>query len=87
MKKYEDCKCGSGKTYISVAGDVCCYPCFKPLKEKVAPIADMTAIVVTDDGGWSVKVNGVVKKYFSKYEDYASTEARSYAKQLNCTVR
>jgi hypothetical protein len=83
MKEYLECECGSKKTYISVAGDTCCSPCFKPLAEKAIEKIDMTAGVFADDGGWSVKVNGVVKKYFSKYEDYALTEARNYARELN----
>jgi len=83
--EYMDCKCGSKKTYISVAGDLCCNPCFKPLIIKEPEKTDMTARIVSDDGGWAVKVNGITKKYFSIYEDYGLTEARAYAQQLNNT--
>ena len=83
MKGYEDCKCGSKETYISFAGDVCCYPCFKPLAKAVETKEDTTARIVPDPDGWSVKINGELKKYFSKYECYAYTEAREYARQLN----
>jgi hypothetical protein len=83
MKEYLDCKCGSKKTYVSVAGDTCCSPCFKPLIEKVVEVIDTNAGIFPDDGGWAVKINGVTKKYFSKYEDYAFTEAKDYAKKLN----
>lgn len=83
MSEYEDCKCGSKETYISYAGDTCCYPCFKTLKKIVIPVIDLTARVFPDDEGWSVKVNGKLKKYFTKYEDYALTDARKYAVKLN----
>lgn len=81
--QYEKCKCGSKETYISFAGDVCCSSCFKSLKIKVVKVEDNTAIVVKDDGGWSVKVNGITVKYFTKYEDYALTDAYKFAVKLN----
>jgi hypothetical protein len=83
MKQYLDCECGSKKTYVSFGGWVCCSLCFKSLKERIIEKVDMTARVIPDSEGWSVKVNNVVKKYFSKYEDYASTEAEAYARRLN----
>jgi hypothetical protein len=87
MNEYLDCKCGSKKTYISVSGDICCTPCFFPLTEKLIEKIDMTARVFSDDGGWSVKVDGVVKKYFSKYEDFACTDANKYLIKLNLEMQ
>ena len=81
---YKECKCGGVKTYISVSGELCCMSCFKALdKKEIEPKIDMTAGVYADDGGWAVEVKGVVKKYFSKYEDFASTDAKDYARKLN----
>lgn len=81
--EYIDCKCGSKDTYISFAGDKCCSPCFKALDEKIIKVADMRAGVFADEGGWAVRVDGQLKKYFSKYEDYAHTEAAAYSRKLN----
>jgi hypothetical protein len=83
MKGFEDCGCGSKETYTSFAGDVCCYPCFIPLVRVVVKAVDTTAKVSKDPGGWSVKVGGKLKRYFSKYEDYAYTDAVRYARGIN----
>ena len=80
---YEQCDCGSGETYVSFAGNTCCYPCFRPLNKHIVVVEDVEARVIKDDEGWAVKINGITKKYFSKYEDYACTDARSYANKLN----
>ena len=83
MKEYEPCECGSTETYISFSQETCCSPCFKALKEKVIIPDDPTAYVIPDDNGWAVKVRGEVMRYFSKYEDYACTEAKAFARSLN----
>lgn len=83
MEEYLDCKCGGKHTYRSVAGDICCSACFSALKKKDHIIRDMKARICSDDDGWSVKVGDVEKKHFSKYEDYALTEAKDYVKKLN----
>lgn len=83
MKEYEPCGCGSVETYISFSGDTCCSPCFKALKEKIVIPDDPTAHVIPDDNGWAVKVRDKTMRYFSKYEDYAYTEASAFARKLN----
>jgi hypothetical protein len=83
MKEYASCKCGEKKTYVSVAGDICCSSCFVSLPEKTIDTIDTRAGVFPDDNGWSVRVNGETKKYFTKYEDYSYTDAVKYANKLN----
>ena len=84
--KYMPCKCGSKEFYVSYAGDTCCHPCFKPLIRVSEPKKiDMTAYVEEKEDGWSVTVNGKLIEFFSKYEDFASTEARKLALKLNAT--
>lgn len=87
MKGYLSCACGSKETYVSFSGDICCNPCFSALLEKVDEVIDMNARVYADSGGWAVKINGVLKKYFSKYEDFSLTESRAYARKLNSALK
>jgi hypothetical protein len=82
VQGYLDCKCGSKDTYISVAKDVCCSNCFIALEKELIERKDVEIDLIADDGGWAVKVNSKVDKYFSKYEDYALTEARNYLDKL-----
>lgn len=82
MKGYLDCKCGSKETYISVSREVCCSNCFIALEKESIEFKGVEINLVTDDGGWAAEVNGKVDKYFSKYEDYALTEAKDYLDKL-----
>ena len=83
---YMPCKCGSSETYIAASSkDICCRSCFTRLTPAPALVnpSNSSAIVVAFDGGWIVTVNGETKGEFSKYEDYACTEARKLAHKLN----
>jgi hypothetical protein len=53
------------------------------MNDQNTQVKNTWASTVADPNGWSVKVDGVTMKYFSKYEDYALTEARDYARKLN----
>ena len=83
IAEYLDCECGSKETYISFSKSLCCATCFRALHEKKVEVINKHACVFAADGGWAVKINGVVQKYFSKYEDYAFHEADCHARKLN----
>lgn len=72
----------SEETYMSYSTDVCCASCFKVL-ELIPPEKLELAQLHTIDGDCVVKRGGKTIKVFSKYEDYAFTDAEKYKNQLN----
>ena len=81
--EYLPCECGSTKTYVSVAKNVCCSPCFKPLEEKIIIAPDPKASVCSNGEGWAVKVMDKTIEFFSKYEDFAFTDAEKFCRKYN----